>query len=247
MDRMIFTALSGMNAALDRQRAVASNLANAQTTGFRAETFSMRPLTLKGPALEVRSIAEGAVRGADMNAGRIVPTGRELDVAVRGDALIALQATDGSEVYSRRGDLSVSVDGVLENGDKRPVMSENGPLTVPPGRIITIASDGTVLAADPATPEAPAESVGRIKLASPIGSAIVKDLDGFLRVPGGGVLPADPTAELETGSLEGSNVDTSETLVEIIEAQRSFERRSKLFTTASEIDQAGSRLMSLRS
>lgn len=246
MDRMIYTALTGMNAALARQRAVASNLANAQTTGFRAETFSLKPLTLRGPQLEARAMTEGAVRGADMSAGRVVPTGRPLDIAVRGGALIALQATDGSEVYSRRGDLTVGVGGVLENGDGRPVIGEAGPITVPPGREVTIATDGSVLAADPAAPDAPAENIGRIKLASPAGSAILKDLDGFLRVPDGGVLPADPTAEVEAGALEQSNVDTSATLIEIIEAQRSFERRSKLFSTAGEIDQAGSRLMSLR-
>jgi flagellar basal-body rod protein FlgF len=246
MDRMIYTALTGMNAAMNRQRAVASNLANAQTTGFRAETFSMQPLTLKGPALEARAMTQGGVRGADMSAGRIVPTGQPLDIAVRGDALIALQAIDGSEVYSRRGDLAIGVGGVLENGDGRPVMGEAGPITVPAGRSVSIATDGSVMATDPAAPDAPAEVVGRIKLASPAGSAILKDLDGFLRVPDGGILPADPTAELETGALEQSNVDTAGTLVEIIEAQRSFERRSKLFTTASELDQAGSQLMSLR-
>ena len=246
MDRMIYTALTGMNAAMNRQRAVASNLANAQTTGFRAETFSMQPLTLKGPALEARAMTQGAVRGADMSAGRIVPTGQPLDIAVRGDALIALQALDGSEVYSRRGDLAIGVGGVLENGDGRPVMGEAGPITVPAGRSVSIATDGSVLATDPAAPEAPAEVIGRIKLASPAGSAILKDLEGFLRVPDGGILPADPTAQVETGALEQSNVDTAGTLVEIIEAQRSFERRSKLFTTASELDQAGSQLMSLR-
>ncbi len=247
MDRMIYTALTGMNAALDRQRAIASNLANAQTIGFRAETFSLKPLTLTGQALEVRAMTQGAVRGADLAAGRIVPTGRALDIAVRGNALLALQAPDGSEVYSRRGDLTVGAGGVLENGDGRPVMGENGPLTVPPGRTVSIATDGTVLAADPATPDAPAETIGRIKLAAPEGSAILKGLDGLLRVPDGGILPADPTAQIESGALEQSNVNTAETLVEIIEAQRSFERRSKLFSTASELDQAGARLMSLRS
>jgi len=246
MDRMIYTALTGMNAALSRQRAVASNLANAQTPGFRAETFSMRTLTLKGPSLETRAMTEGAVRGANMGAGRVVPTGRELDIAVLGDALIALQAADGSEVYSRRGDLTIGSGGVLENGDGRPVMGDAGPITVPAGRAVSIGKDGSIFAADPAAPDAPAENVGRIKLASPAGSAIVKDLEGFLRVPNGGVLPADPTAELESGALEQSNVDSAATLVDIIEAQRSFERRSKLFSTASELDQAGSRLMSLR-
>ena len=243
---MIYTALAGMNAAMTRQRAVASNLANAQTTGFRAETFSVAPLTLRGASLEARAMSQGAVRGADMTGGRVVPTGRALDIAVRGEALIALQAADGSEVYSRRGDLSVGISGVLENGDGRPVLGESGPITVPPGRTVSIAKDGTVFAADPAAPDAPAENLGRIKLASPTGSVIVKDLDGFLRVPDNGVLPADPTAEVEPGALEQSNVDTAATLIEIIEAQRGFERRAKLFNTASELDQAGTRLMSLR-
>ena len=246
MDRMIYTALTGMNAAMDRQRVVASNLANAQTTGFRAETFAVTPLTLRGPALEARALAHGGVRGADMRAGVTTATGNPLDIAVRGDALIALQARDGAEVYSRRGDLTVSVDGVLQNGDGRPVMGEDGPITVPLGRALTIGPDGTLTADDPAIPGAPPEVLGRIKLASPAGSALQKDLDGFLRVPGGGVLPADPTAEVQSGALEQSNVDTASVLVDMIEAQRSFEQRSKLFAAAGEIDQAGAQLMSLR-
>lgn len=243
---MIYTALTGMNAAMNRQRVVASNLANAQTTGFRAETFAVTPLTLKGAGLEARALAHGVVRGADMQAGSIVQTGNPLDIALRGDTLLALQVDDGSEVYTRRGDLSVGPGGVLENGDGRPVMGESGPVTVPLGRAIAIAADGTITAKDPAAPDAPPEMLGRIKLASPVGSRIVKDLDGFLRVPDGGVLPADPTAEVATGALEQSNVDTAAVMVDMIEAQRSFEQRSKLFTTASELDQAGSQLMSLR-
>ena len=246
MDRMIYTALTGMNAAMNRQRAIASNLANAQTTGFRAENFAVTPLTLKGGGLETRALAHGVVRGADMRAGSLAETGNPLDIAVRGDALIALQASDGSEVYSRRGDLRVTPSGVLENGDGRPVMGEAGPITVPLGQSISIAEDGAVLASDPAAPDAPPQEVGRIKLASPQGSRVVKDLDGFLRVPDGGILPADPTASVKTGVLEQSNVNTAATLVEMIEAQRSFEQRAKLFSTASELDQAGARLMSLR-
>ncbi|WP_371809730.1 flagellar hook-basal body complex protein [Croceicoccus sp. YJ47] len=155
MDRMIYTALTGMDSAMVRQRAVASNLANAQTPGFRAETFAVQTKTLKGPALEARAQTQGTVRGADMTAGEIVRSSQPLDVAVSGEALITLQAADGAEVYSRRGDLSVGVGGVLQNGDRRPVMGEAGPITVPPGRIVTISDDGTVRAADPAQPEEP--------------------------------------------------------------------------------------------
>lgn len=124
-------------------------------------------------------------------------------------------------------------------------MSDTGPLAVPPGWDLSIGTDGTVYAADPAAPGVEAEQVGRIKLASPEGSTVVKDIDGQLRVPNGGILPTDLTAQLVTGSLEQSNVDTAGTLVEMIDAQRSFERRVKLISTADQLDQASSRLMSL--
>ena len=244
---MIYTALTGMDAAMSRQRAIASNLANAQTAGFRSETFSVSTFTLKGPSLETRAIVQGVVKGANLAAGRVVPTGRDLDIALRGDAFLALQAADGSEVYSRRGDLSIGAGGVLENGDGRPLMGVAGPITVPLGSAVTISEDGRVMAANPAEPDLPPQEVARIKLVNPNGSRIEKNLDGFFQVPGGGVLPVDELARIDVGSLEQSNVDTAQTLTEMIEAQRSFDRRSKLFTTASELDQAGSRLMSLRS
>lgn len=247
MDRLVYTALSGMNAAMNRQRVVANNLANASTAGFRAEEFAVTPVMVRGQVLEVRAMAQGAVRGADMAAGSVTRTGQPLDVALQGKALLALQAPDGGEVYTRRGDLSVSAAGVLQNGDGLPVLGEGGPLTVPAGAQLAIGEDGTLLARDPAAPDLPAQAVGRIKLASPEGSALMKDLDGLLRVPDGGVLPADPTARLTSGALEGSNVNTATTLVEMIEAQRAFEQRARIMTTASTLDQAGARLMSLRS
>lgn len=245
MDRLIYTALTGMNAAMDRQRAVANNLANASTPGFRAEEFAVTTANVKGPSFQVRAMVQGAVRGADMATGTVNTTGRTLDIAVHGDALIALQAPDGAEVYTRRGDLRITGDGVLENGDGLPVMGEGGPITVPAGAEISFATDGTVLAADPGAGDAPPQPIGRIKLASLAGSSIIKGTDTFLRVPDGGVLPADPTAQITSGALEGSNVNTAETLVEMIEAQRAFDQRTKLIATAGDLDRAGARLMSL--
>ncbi|VVT01573.1 flagellar basal body rod protein FlgF [Erythrobacter sp. EC-HK427] len=245
MDRMIYIALTGMNAAMDRQRAIASNLANANTTGFRAETFATTPLHIRGSHFNVRGLAQGAVRGADFSQGTVIPTGRDLDIAVNGSAFMAMQAADGSEVYSRRGDLVVDTAGRLVNGEGLQVLGMAGPIAVPPGWQVSFGSDGTVYAADPAAPDAETEEVGRIKLASADGSTLVKGLDNQLRVPDGGILPADPTATITPGALESSNVDTAGTLVEMIEAQRAFERRVQLISTAEQLDQASSRLMSL--
>ena len=249
MDRMIYTALTAMNAAMNRQRATANNLANASTPGFRQEVFAVTPATLRDGSLEARAVARGNVRGADMVTARVNPTGRPLDVAVRGTALIAFQAPGGGEFYSRRGDLRVAASGVMENGEGLPVLGERGPITVPAGFELSIAEDGTVLGRDPAAPDAPAQEFARIKLVSPDGSMLAKGIDSFLKVPGAdgktGVLPPDPTATLTSGALEASNVETAATLVDMIEAQRAFEQRAKIIQTAGELDEAGSRLMSL--
>lgn len=246
MDRMIYTALTGMDAAMTQQRAIASNLANANTPGFRAETFATLPMHVSGATFDVRGLAQGAVRGADLSPGVTVNTGRALDIAVGGAAFMAFQNSAGEEVYSRRGDLAIDPSGLLTNGEGLQVMGANGPISVPPGWDVSFGTDGTVFAADPAAPEAEPQAVGQIKLVSVAGSAVAKDLDNQLRVVGGGVLPADLEAQITPGALEQSNVDTAGTLVEMIAAQRAFENRVKMISTAEQLDQASSRLMSLR-
>jgi flagellar basal-body rod protein FlgF len=248
VDRLIYTAMTAMNAAMDRQRVVANNLANASTPGFRQEIFAVTPATLKDGSLEARAPARGNVRGADMTAARVVPTGNPLDVALEGEALLAFQSPDRQgEIYSRRGDLRVSASGVIENGEGLAVLGEGGtPISVPPGFSIAIAADGTILARDPATPNAPAEPLDKLRLVNPQGSPLAKGIDSFLKVPGGGVLPPDPAARLTTGALEMSNVETADTLVQMIEAQRAFEQRAKIIATAGTLDEAGSGLMALR-
>lgn len=245
MDRLIYTAMSGMTDSMVRQRVIASNMANAQTIGFRAEMLYSTPVTLKGPALEARAMTEGEVRGADMSAGSITQTGRPLDIAIGGDALLAVQAQDGSEAYTRRGDLSISPTGVLQNGDGRPVIGQGGPITLPLGADAMISNDGAVLVRDPASPDAPPTEIDRIKLASPKGSQIMKGIDGLFRVPGDGVLPDDENAKVVAGALEQSNVKPTEVIVQMIEAQRLFDLRTKLISTARDVDESGTALMRL--
>ncbi|MFU7529360.1 flagellar basal body rod protein FlgF [Qipengyuania sp. ASV99] len=246
MDRLIYTALTGMNSAMDRQRAVANNLANASTPGFRQEIFAVTPATLRDGSIEARALAKGLVRGADMTTAQVNRTSQPLDIAVEGEALIAYQAPGGGEVYSRRGDLRVGASGLLANGEGLPVLGESGaPITVPAGFQLAIAPDGTVLAADPAAPDVAAQALDKIKLVSPEGSRLVKGIDSFLTVPGGGALPGDPTARVTPGALEQSNVQTAETLVQMIEAQRAYEQRAKIIQTAGQLDEAGSRLLSM--
>ena len=243
MDRLIYTALSGMRSSMDQQRVIASNMANANTIGFRAELLDQRPVTIEGQSLEVRAMQNAEVRGARMEEGEVMKTGNPLDIAIQGNALLAVQAEDGSEAYTRRGDLSISPTGVLVNGEGRPVLGEAGPITVPLGGKASIAPDGAVSVVDPAVPDQPPQEVGRIKLAGWQGSPITKGLDGLFRIEGGGILPVDAEATVITGSIEQSNVKSTEVLVEMIDAQRLFAMRSKLISTARDIDESGAQLM----
>jgi len=132
MDRLIWTAVTGMNASMNRQRVIANNMANAQTVGFRAEVMAQTPVTLVGQSIQARAMTDGSVRGARMEAGAFMATGRPLDIAMQGDALIAVQAPDGSEAYTRRGDLMLSPSGLLTNGEGFAVIGDGArPL---PGR-----------------------------------------------------------------------------------------------------------------
>lgn len=243
MDRLIYTAYSGMTGSTVRQRVIASNMANAQTTGFRAEMLTTTPMTLKGPSLEARAMTDGEVRGSSMAQGALIETGKPMDVALTGDTMLSVQAEDGTEVYTRRGDLSISGGGVLQNGDNRPVIGEGGPITVPLGSKVSISPDGGVNVSNPEAPDQPPQNVGRIKIASTTGTAIDKGLDGLFRVTGGGVLPQDEEAKLMVGSLEQSNVDPTRILVEMVEAQRLFDIRTKVISQAREVDESSSALM----
>ncbi|MCJ2186837.1 flagellar basal body rod protein FlgF [Novosphingobium beihaiensis] len=247
MDRLIYTAVSGMNASLNQQRVIASNMANAQTIGFKAEILQATPMTLEGPQLEVRSMSSTEVKSASMKDGEINQTGYALDIAMQGDAMMAVQAPDGTESYTRRGDLSITVTGVLQNGEGLPVIGNAGPITIPPGTNATIAPDGNVMVTDPANPDQPAQTLDRIKLVSTTGTQIAKDIDGQFRVKGGGVLPVNENARVIPEALEESNVNASEVLVQMISAQRLFDMRTKLVQTASQLDEAGARLMRIDS
>ncbi|HWK36796.1 flagellar basal-body rod protein FlgF [Sphingomonas sp.] len=246
MDRLVYTALSGLKGQMAAQAAIANNIANASTTGFRADRVSFEAMMLKqgGAAFESRAPTGEEVTDADRTGGAVQQTGNPLDIAVTGTAWIAVQATDGSEAYTRRGDLKIAATGVLETGDGFPVMGSGGPITVPPADKVMIADDGT-LSIIPlgAEPGAAPQQIDRIRLASPEGSDTVKGLDNLLHVRGGGVLPDDAEAKVQSGALEGSNVNLTQALVDMIENQRSYEVQANLLKEAKTLDESSASLM----
>jgi len=247
MDRLVNTALTAMRGAMSRQATIANNLANANTTGFRAEIANASAMWINGDTYNSRAQSTEQVLGADMAQGSVSNTGNPLDVAVNDQAMLAVQANDGSEAYTRRGDLKVSDSGLLTTGDGLPVIGESGPITLPAYDSISIAKDGSIsivpTGGDPNLPQV----VDKLKLATPTGSQIAKGTDGLFREVNGGVLPDDPMASVTPESLEGSNVNSTQALVQMIEASRAWETQVKMIDTAKKIDDSGASLMQLPS
>ena len=247
MDKLVYTAASGLKAHMASQAAIANNMANASTIGFRADRVVFDRLEVKGSGFANRTPSTEEVIDADRRQGAIQQTGRPLDVAVNGDAWLTVQATDGSEAYTRRGDLTVTESGVLQTGDGFPVIGSGGPITIPPAQSMTISGDGTIsiipIGGDAKNPQV----IDKLKLVDTRGSVTVKGLDNLLHVKGGGVLPEDLEAKVTGGALESSNVDMTQALVDMIENQRSYEVQANLLKEAKNMDESGASVMRMPS
>ena len=240
MDRMIYLSMSGAKATMQRQDTLANNLANVSTPGFRAELQAFRAVPVEGSGASTRVYALETTTGYDATPGPITSTGRNLDVAAKGNAWLTVQALDGTEAYTRGGSLELSADGTLTTRSGLPVMGDGGPLQVPPNTAVSIGLDGTVSAK---SADGRSTSVGKLKLVTPE-AALTRGEDGLFRAADG-ELSADATARVQDGALEGSNVSPVETMVAMISAARQFEAQMKMLQTAEADEKAASQLLSV--
>jgi flagellar basal-body rod protein FlgF len=241
MDRMIYLSMSGAKAMMQRQDTLANNLANVSTPGFRAELQAFRAVPVQGSGASTRVYTLESTPGYDNTPGVITNTGRNLDVAVKGNSWLSVQALDGTEAYTRGGALDITAEGTLVTRSGLPVMGDGGPIQVPANSEISIAPDGTVSAKNGATGKTTA--VGKLKLVTPE-AALERGADGLFRSPDGD-LQADATARVQDGALEGSNVSAVETMVSMITAARQFEAQMKMLQTAEGDEKAAAQLLSL--
>lgn len=244
MDRMLYIAMSTAKQTLQAQTANSNNLANASTTGFRADLEQMRSMPVFGEGMPSRVYAMNERHAIDFTQGPIMTTGRDLDVALRGEGWMAIQSRDGSEAYTRAGNLHVDDTGLVTNGAGHPILGNNDlPIIIPPAEKITIGVDGTVSIRPLGQQANELVEVNRIKLVNPDPATLTKREDGLVRLIDGGETPPDANVELVTGSLEGSNVSTIEAMVKMIELQRQYEMQLKMMTTAKENDAASDQLL----
>ncbi|MFY7856570.1 MAG: flagellar basal-body rod protein FlgF [Rubrivivax sp.] len=238
MDRLIYLSMTGAKASMQRQEVLTNNLANASTTGFRAEMAAFRAVPVRGDGATTRAFALETTIGYDDRAGPMATTGNPLDVAMQGNAWLAVQSLDGTEAYTRNGAMQRNAEGLLVTQSGLPVNGDGGPITIPPGAVPEVAEDGTIsVRVGSARPEV----VGRLKLVTPEGP-LTRGTDGLFRAADGD-LPADPTARLQGGALEGSNVSPVETMVAMIAAARQFEQQMKMLQGAEQREQAAARLL----
>ena len=243
MDEMVYLAMTGAKQTEYAQAINSNNLANVSTTGFRADLHSFSSVPVNGPGVDSRINAVVESYGTDMSQGSVASTGRDLDIAIQGPGFLAIQAPDGSEAYTRAGDLRVGSGGLLETGAGHLVIGNGGPVAIPPNSSLLIGTDGTVsVQALGQGPETLA-IVDRIKLVDPDPEQLAKGNDGLLRLPDGETASASAAVRITSGALEQSNVNIAKTLVNMIELSRQYEMQVNVMRTAKEDADAAAQLM----
>jgi len=245
MDRLIYTAMAGAKHILEQQATTSHNLANVNTTGFRAQLDSFRAVPVLGDGLPTRTYVVDSTVGADFTPGVIQQTGRDLDVAVQNKGWIAVEAADGSEAYTRQGSLKLSENGVLQTQSGLNILGDGGPISIPPDVSITIAKDGTVSAIATGTKPGVATPLGRIKLVNPPEETMVRGDDGLFRTNDGQSPDVDANVAVVGGALEGSNVNMVDAMVTMISLSRQFETHMNLLKNAESNASKASELLQL--
>ena len=246
MDKLIYTAMSGAKHLFGRQAAIAHNLANAVSTGYRAEEHRLRAVPVKSESWPTRIFAVEVSMANDFTPGPLNHTGRPLDVSVQGQGWLALALPDGSEAYTRNGSLEVNVNGVLQTKNGIPVQGDGGPISIPPDNEISIGADGLISLKPTSGAQNLTTQVGTLKLVNPPEADLVRGADGLFRLRGGDAAPVDPNVQVAAGYLEGRNVNAVDQLVAMISLQRQYETQLKLLSTAEQNDRAAAQILTSR-
>lgn len=247
MDRMIYTAMTGAKHILEQQATNSHNLANATSTGFRAQLDSFRAVPVVSEGMPTRAFVVDSTVGADFSPGVLQQTGRDLDVAIQGKGWLTVIRPDGSEAYTRNGSLRVSENGLLQNSTGQILMGDGGPIGIPPDETITVGRDGTISTVSNNYEPGAVNILGRLRLVNPPEEMLVRGKDGLFELKSGQPAAIDPEVQLVGGALEGSNVNVVEAMVNMISLARQFDFQMKLLEKAENNANKASQLLSLSS
>lgn len=243
MDKLIYVAMSGASENAVAQKAHANNLANVSTNGFMRDLEQARSMPVFGEVNPSRAYAMSERPGTDFSGGAMVQTGRELDVAVKGDGWIAVQTPDGKEAYTRSAGMNIDGLGVLRAGNGLPVLGNGGPIAVPPQQQIEIGADGTISVRSLGeTPQVMAQ-IDRLKLVNPDIKNMEKGPDGLMHTKDGSAPVVDANVQVESGFLQASNVNAVEEMTAVMTLSKNFELSVKMMKTAEDNDQSMARVL----
>lgn len=215
-----YVALSGLRARAEQLDRLASDLANAGTSGYKAErsttSAAERELERFQGLLQSAIDVAGGPKAVDFRPGALQSTGRELDFAIEGRGFFAIETPEGTR-FTRNGHFTRRADGMLTTAEGYAVLGENGPMQLPPGGgAVTVGDDGQIRVGGTA--------VGKPRIVD------FADYSGLGRGEnatfrnGTGAAEIVPTGTtLVSGALEGSNVSVVERMVQITEVTRAFE------------------------
>jgi flagellar basal-body rod protein FlgF len=242
VDRLLFTAVSGASHSLMQQQISANNLANANTTGFRADIALSQSEAVRGLGFATRVMVQPQSSGVDASSAAAEKTGRPLDVAIQGEGYIAVQNSDGSEVYTRNGNMVQNEAGQLTiNG--YPVLGDNGPIVLPPNAIASFGRDGTLSITSDDGDVTATMDIDRLKLVTIPPENLAKNGQGMIVTADGSRAPLDENINVSGGYLEGSNVTAVTEMLASISLSRQFEAQIKMMKAAQDLSEAGNRLL----
>ncbi|MDX1795495.1 MAG: flagellar basal body rod protein FlgF [Hydrogenovibrio sp.] len=244
MNRMLYIAMSGAKEVALSQANNANNLANANTDGFKQDFNQFRAQHVEGPGWNSRAYSLDERPATDFTAGPVKVTGRKLDVMTKENGYMAIQAPDGSEALVRSASMQITPEGDLVDVKGNPILSEGGsPINIPPAKAVEIGSDGTIsfLPADSKTNLM--VTLDQLRLVEPDVKNLEKGVDGFIRNKGGALDQA--SIKVQSGALEGSNVNTIQALTNMIELSRKYEMQIKMMSTSKAHAQKSDSLLNL--
>ena len=245
MDRLLYIAMTGARETSLAQAKAANNLANANTTAFKADLAQMRAMPIFNQGLPSRAFVMTERPATDHSFGSLQTTGNDLDIAIKGDGFLAVQDANGQEAYTRGGELRVNANGLLETSGGHLVLGNGGPIAIPPNEKLDIGGDGTISIKPQGAPANAVLVIDRIKLVNPDVRETVKGEDGLFRRIDGAIALADPNVSVVPGALESSNVNAVAELVDMISLARQFEMNVKMMRVADENDSSLEQLMQL--
>jgi flagellar basal-body rod protein FlgF len=250
MDRLVFTSNATIKEQATARQVLVNDLANVSTVGFKSSyDVALQSVKVEGAGFDTRYQAQTIARDLiRMDPGPVMATGRPMDVAMAGSTVLTVQAPNGDLAFTRRGDMKVNIQGQLENGSGHLLLGEGGPITIPPGLLVSVNPDGTIYARDPAQVGPAADVlIDRLRLRDTSGVSLARRADGLFKVSekpdGTDIALTEQLPQVITQALEGSNVSAIEAMTRLIDHSRSFETQIRIIKEMKGLDESGASMM----